>query len=121
QPEGIAINLASQFNRYIRIDDRSRVYGQDLCLKNVDAFQKERTLLGEEDWETLVGPDYQLVRLDLRKIRIQRKIEGHVRGQAVFSGQSQIEFHRLVNETAGIQHASVDLCRSQRALTLPSL
>src|SRR6266576_3021146 len=67
QAKRVALKLASQLNRKIRIDDGACVNSRDLRLKNVDAFEKEGPLLRKEDWKALVGRDYQLIRLDLCK------------------------------------------------------
>jgi hypothetical protein len=43
-------------------------------LKQVDAFEKEGTLLLKEDWESLVRRDDRRVGFDLREVRVNRKV-----------------------------------------------
>jgi hypothetical protein len=74
KPNVLRPSFAGRLHRHIRIDDRARVNRGDRCLKNVDAFEKERTLLRKEDRETLVGCDDKLIGFDLCKVGIDREI-----------------------------------------------
>ena len=60
-PKRISINFPGELHRVIRVDDRARVYRRDLRVEDVDALDKKRPLLVEEDREPLVGSHDQLV------------------------------------------------------------
>ena len=85
QAERIPPAFAGQLQGDVRVDDRARVNGADRRLKNLDAFEKERSFLWEEDRKPLVGRNHQLIRLDLREVRIDREVEGDSWRQRVFA------------------------------------
>src|SRR2546425_12127436 len=70
KPECIAPALAGKFRGPVGIYDRPRVHCAHWSLKNVNAFEKERTLFLKEDRETLIRGNYRLIGFDLREIGI---------------------------------------------------
>src|SRR3984893_14437270 len=62
-----------------RVRDGARVDSLNRRLKEVHPFQEERPLLRIEEGEALVGGDLSDVRLDLREIRIDRRVHDLVR------------------------------------------
>ena len=103
QAKRVAINLSRQLHSVIRIDDSSRVNGGDLCSENVDAFKKERSLLGEEYWKTLIRLYDQLVRLNLCEIGIDGKVERDPGRETVFSSQARVKLDRLIDESSTLR------------------
>src|SRR6185503_3621243 len=102
QTKRVAVNFSGQLYCEIRINNGPSVVGKNLRLKYFDAFQKERTLLSKEDREPLICCNYQLVRFDLCKVRINCKVERYLRGETVFSGQARIKFYRFIHEPAAV-------------------
>src|SRR6185369_14435452 len=88
-----------------------------LRLEDVDAFKKERPLLFEEDWKTLIRCDHQLVRFNLREIRIDGEVERYRWRERVLARDAEIKTNRLVYETAGIG-SSGKCIKGERRLSL---
>jgi hypothetical protein len=118
QSERVSIDLPGEFHRHVRIDDRSRVNGGDLRAEDVDAFEKEWSLLFEEDRKTLVRRHYQLVRLDLGEIGIKREVERDCRSKRVLAGQTELEIDGLVYKAPGIGSAGEGV-KWERSFRLP--
>ena len=57
QAECVSIHFAGEFHGVVGIDDRACVDRGDLRVEDVDAFEKERPLLFEEDRKALVCSD----------------------------------------------------------------
>ncbi len=112
--EGVAIDFPAQLDRELRIDNGARVDGGYLRVKDVFAFQEERPLLFKENGKALIGGDYQLIRLDLGKVRIDGKVQHDVRCDRVLAGQTRIEFYRVVDKAARIERVSHRLQLSRR-------
>ena len=85
QAERVAIHLARKLYGVIRIDNCPRMHRSNLRGEDIYALKEERPLFGEENWESLVSRDYQLIGLDLSKVGIDREIECDVRRDAEFS------------------------------------
>src|ERR1051325_5408075 len=94
QSKRVTAQLSRRLHGDVGIDDGARVYGSDWRLKNVDAFEKEWPLLGEEDRETLVRRDDQLICFDLREIGIDRQVDCDRRARDEFRRQSGLESDR---------------------------
>src|ERR1044072_1063326 len=93
QAKRVAAHFSSCLHRHIRIDNRARVNGSNRRLKNVDAFEKERTFLRKEDRKTLVRGDNKLIRFDLGKVRIDCQINCDRRTWNKFRSHTDIETH----------------------------
>src|SRR5262249_32743812 len=90
------------FHGEIRIDDGARMHGRNLRIENVDAFEEERTLFWKEDRKALVRRNDKLVGFNLRKVGIEREIQGHIWSDRVLAGQARIKLDRLAEQTGGI-------------------
>ncbi len=84
-PDGELAGLARQLGPEQRIDDGARVDQRDRGsdLKDLVAFDEERSQLGKEQWESLIDLDLRTIRLDLGEIGVEREVDHHVRRQAV--------------------------------------
>src|SRR6185295_9281926 len=105
QTKRVLPSLTRGLHGEIGIDNRARVHGRDRRLKNLDAFEKERSFLREEDRETLVCGDYELIRLYLREVRIDGQIDCHSGTRNELGGQSEIETNRFVHDASGVDGA----------------
>ena len=74
QTKRVAPFLTGRLNCQIRIDNRARVHGRDRSLKNIDAFEKERSLLRKEDRKALISGYDELIGFDLREVGIDCQI-----------------------------------------------
>ena len=100
--ERVPAYLPSQLAGDIGTDDRSRVDCLQRRAKNIDALQKERTLLFKENWEALIRRDHGLVGFHVGEIRVQREAGSHVRSDSILQGESGLELRGLINELSRI-------------------
>src|SRR5882762_11757426 len=91
--------------------------GRDLGIEDVDALEEERPFLRKENREPLVCRDDQLIRFDLREIRIDGKVERDVRRDAVLTRESGIELDWLIHQPARIKHSILQLLTAQSSLS----
>src|SRR6185369_332368 len=100
QSERVATFLTRSLHRHIGIDDRACMNRGDRRLKDIDAFEEERTLLRKEDRKTLVCCYDELIRFHLREIRIDREVDCYPRAGDELRCQSEIESDRLIHHAA---------------------
>ena len=81
-------HVASQRRVRRRVADAARVEDLQRKRERVDAFEKERPLLGQERLEVGQVQD-QLIRLDLREVRNEGRVQRHVVGDVPFEIQSR--------------------------------
>ena len=94
--ERILAYLSGQLGCEVRIDDRSRIERLKRRIESVFPFKKEWPLFVKEDRKSLIRRYNRCVCLDLREIRIDRRIERYVRRDRVFKVYSDVFLYRMI-------------------------
>src|SRR6185369_7461253 len=110
--------LTRSLHRHIGIDDRACMNRGDRRLKDIDAFEEERTLLRKEDRKTLVCCYDELICFHLREIRIDREVDCYPRAGDELRCQSEIESDRLIHHTTLIVNTRNTTKRRHKAAVL---
>ncbi len=89
--ESVGFLLAGDLEPGDRIGHRTSEDERELCIKEVRSFEEERALLREEEGETRVDVELGGVGLDLREVRIDRKVQRHVRRHSPARGDPGLD------------------------------
>jgi hypothetical protein len=81
-----------------RRGDRPRVDRLNRRGEELDALEKERALLGKVDGESLVRRDHRDIRLDLREIGVDRRVDGRVLVRRVLHIEPAVARRRTIDE-----------------------
>src|SRR6476646_6334810 len=82
--------------------------------EEVAVLQKEGTLLGKEDFESLVDRDLGLIRFDLAEVGIHRCIEHKAPMQDEFSIQPNVGLERAALENRMVRITLVDISKAAK-------
>src|SRR6266852_1544999 len=105
--EGVSSDLSRELRSNIGADDGAGVHGLKRGAEDVDALEKERTLLLKENREALIRGDHRLVGFHVGKIRIQRESDSYVRPDSILHGKARLKLWRLINELSRIRRGGV--------------
>ena len=96
-------DLAGQLGAIPRVDDGPGVdeVHRPPHIEDLLPLQKERTQLGEEQWEPPVHLDLGAVGLDLREVGVVREVEDQIRRDAILQVDATLWLPRLVKATSG--------------------